>query len=103
MVEGPDGPVGSLRFDRVGEEAEVSVVVAPEARGDGLAADAVREASELQLAARPELVRIRAQLRASNEASLKSFERAGFAPGGDAGPGRRVLFRDRAALASRAR
>lgn len=98
-----DEPVGSVRFDRRGGESEVSLVIAPERRGAGVGTQAVREASELELAARPELRGVRAEVRAENAASLALFERAGFRPRSEGRAGGCTLVLDRVALASRRR
>jgi spore coat polysaccharide biosynthesis predicted glycosyltransferase SpsG/RimJ/RimL family protein N-acetyltransferase len=71
-------PVGMLRFDLDEREAEVSVTIAPEQRGGGLGPQAIAEATELALAARPALERIVAQIRPENHASTASFGRAGY-------------------------
>jgi RimJ/RimL family protein N-acetyltransferase len=98
VAETADGPAGSVRFDIEGDEAEISIVVAPERRSGGLGTRIVGEASELMLAAFPALRRVRAEIGEGNERSIGAFRRAGFgAAGDDASP----LFLDRAALASR--
>ena len=100
VIEGAEGPLGSIRFDGRGEEAEISVIVAVEHRGGGAGSQAIRETSELFLAAYPGLERIRAELREDNARSAGAFERAGFTPAaGDHPEGRLVLTLDRAALA----
>jgi spore coat polysaccharide biosynthesis predicted glycosyltransferase SpsG/RimJ/RimL family protein N-acetyltransferase len=75
--DGPD-PVGTVRFDREGDSAEISVTIAPGRRGGGLGTRAIREAGELELAARPELREIVAEVGERNPPSLLAFERAGF-------------------------
>jgi len=77
---GADGPLGSVRFDRAGEEAEISVVLAPSRRGAGLGTRMIAEATELQLASRPELRRVVAEVGPENERSLAAFQRAGYRP-----------------------
>ena len=100
VIEGTGGPLGSVRFDLAGEEAEISLMLDPASRGRGLGAKAIREASELFLAAHPGAARIRAELRADNAPSRGAFARAGFAPApGEHPEGRLVLMLDRAALA----
>jgi len=98
VAETADGPAGSVRFDAAGGEAEISVVVAPQRRGDGLGRRIVRESSELILAAVAGLERVRAEVGEGNERSAMAFRRAGFVP---AGEGASPLFLDRPALASR--
>ncbi len=68
----------------------------PSGASEGIGAQAVREASELLLAARPELERVRAEVLQGNEASLAAFTRAGFAPApGAAEGGGSLLILDR--------
>jgi RimJ/RimL family protein N-acetyltransferase len=97
VVEQGSEPVGTLRFDLAAGESEISVTIAPARRGQGLASQAIAEACELVLAARPALGRIVAEVRAENEASAAGFERAGFTAAGDAGEGMRLLARRRGA------
>jgi spore coat polysaccharide biosynthesis predicted glycosyltransferase SpsG/RimJ/RimL family protein N-acetyltransferase len=102
VVEDRAGPAGSVRFDIDGREAEISVMIAPERRSEGLGTRAVRESSELLLASTPALERVRAEVAEGNEGSLGAFRRAGFTPAtGGGGTGASVLLLDRAALASR--
>jgi RimJ/RimL family protein N-acetyltransferase len=80
LIAERDGrPVGTVRFDREGAEAEVSISVAAEWRGGGTGTRTLREATELELAAHPELERVVARVRAGNERSARAFERAGYA------------------------
>jgi spore coat polysaccharide biosynthesis predicted glycosyltransferase SpsG/RimJ/RimL family protein N-acetyltransferase len=85
IAELPVGPAATVRFDRDGDEAEIGITVAPEARGEGVGAQVIREASELHLHAHPEVRRIRAEVRTDNARSAAAFERAGFARRADDG------------------
>jgi N-acetylneuraminate synthase len=70
-------PVGQARLDdRGGDGWEVSIAVAPEARGRGLAAQALRalEPHARALGA----VRLIAQIRAENAPSIRMFKAAGY-------------------------
>jgi spore coat polysaccharide biosynthesis predicted glycosyltransferase SpsG/RimJ/RimL family protein N-acetyltransferase len=78
VVERDGAPVGTVRFDRQGHEATLSVTIAPEQRGRGVGVQAIRESTELELAARPELARVVALVKAENTASQRAFERAGY-------------------------
>src|SRR4051812_10417834 len=78
VVERDGEPVGTVRFDREGDEATLSVTVASEQRGRGVGVQAIRESTELELAARPELTRVVALVKAENAASQRAFERAGY-------------------------
>jgi spore coat polysaccharide biosynthesis predicted glycosyltransferase SpsG/RimJ/RimL family protein N-acetyltransferase len=99
IAEDASGPVASVRFDIDSQEAEISVVVSPGRRSEGVGTRAVREASELFLASSPEVERVVAEVAEGNRDSLGAFGRAGFVPAG--GSGASVLLLDRAALASR--
>jgi RimJ/RimL family protein N-acetyltransferase len=66
------GPIGTIRFDFVDKRAEISVTVAPERRGEGLAASLVREGTQGVDAP------VDAWIRSDNEISRRAFERAGF-------------------------
>lgn len=78
VVERDGLPVGTLRFDRDGPRAEVSVALESGERGGGLGTQAIAEATELQLAAWPELEVVTAEVQRRNVASLRAFERAGY-------------------------
>lgn len=71
-------PVGMVRFDRTGDGAQISVTVDRAARGAGVGTRMIRQASELLLAAFPEIGRVTADVHASNDRSLAAFTRAGF-------------------------
>lgn len=69
-------PVGVVRFHRRGDEAVISVTVAPDVRGRGVGSRLIRRATALSV----ELwqVPVAAVIRPENVASIRSFERAGF-------------------------
>lgn len=91
-------PVGSLRFDRHDGQAEISVAIAAQRRGYGIGAQAVREGTELLLAAYPDIREIFAEVRQENTASLSAFERAGYRPVTRELSGMRLLRADAAAM-----
>ena len=68
--------VGMVRFDRIGDCARISINLAPEARGKGLATS-ILIGSEQFLKAWP-VMKISAEIRSDNEASVRAFERAGY-------------------------
>jgi RimJ/RimL family protein N-acetyltransferase len=72
-------PVGALRLDLAGRRGEVSIHLAPGARGRGLGTAALRALEPL---ARDDLGvnRLTASVKADNPASLGAFARAGYAP-----------------------
>lgn len=77
----PESPVGTYRLDFVGTDTvEVSLTVAPEWRGRGLATYVIRRASAeaVSLGASSVLARVHA----GNVRSLRAFERAGFSRDG---------------------
>ena len=82
VVEDRDAPVGQLRLDVDGKRAEVSIAVIAAARGRGIAAAALR-AADTQARALG-LSELQAFVQLSNEASLRLFERAGYARVGEA-------------------
>jgi RimJ/RimL family protein N-acetyltransferase len=84
LVAELDGkPVGTVRFDRDGGAWEVSITVAPEARGRRLAVP-ILLAAERALAP----ATVRANVHRDNAASLALFERAGYRPESGGGPWR---------------
>lgn len=76
IAESAGAAVGQVRLDREDDStAVVSVTVAPEARGRGLAAPMLRAlASATQLGVR----RLRAEVKPDNASSLRAFARAGY-------------------------
>jgi spore coat polysaccharide biosynthesis predicted glycosyltransferase SpsG/RimJ/RimL family protein N-acetyltransferase len=72
-------PAATVRLDRAEGAAEISVTVAPGRRGSGVGPRTIREASELHLAAYPDVARIVAEVTEHNVRALRAFERAGYA------------------------
>ncbi len=79
MADGRE--VGYVRFDLEGEEARVSVALAPEARGHGYGPAALQAALRAFKARRPGC-RVVALIRSDNARSEAAFRRAGFVPAG---------------------
>lgn len=73
---GPES-VGTVRFERADDVDVISVTVAPEHRGRGLAASILAAGVARWRDAHPGSC-IRAEIRAGNEASIRAFRRAGF-------------------------
>src|SRR6266542_4642209 len=74
-----DEPIGQVRLDRLdGELAEVSIGLAPEARGRGVGREALRLAAA-EAGDRLGVKVLTARIRVENEPSLRSFAAAGFA------------------------
>ncbi|WP_311257707.1 bifunctional UDP-2,4-diacetamido-2,4,6-trideoxy-beta-L-altropyranose hydrolase/GNAT family N-acetyltransferase [Microbacterium sp. WCS2018Hpa-9] len=79
MIESDGMPVATCRWDRRSEdEWEISITVAPESRGRGIAASAVNAAESTLTAGPP--VRLVAAVHRDNVASRRLFERAGYLP-----------------------
>ncbi|MFO0678076.1 MAG: pseudaminic acid synthase [Polyangiaceae bacterium] len=69
-------PVGQVRLDRDGSSAEISITLAPEARGKGLSSRVLRaaEAVGTELG----ITTFVAEVREENVSSVKAFKRAGY-------------------------
>ncbi|MGP9820453.1 UDP-2,4-diacetamido-2,4,6-trideoxy-beta-L-altropyranose hydrolase [Salinarimonas sp. NSM] len=79
LIGEEDGaPVGVLRFDRAGEEAEVSIYLVPEAMGRGVGADLLLAGCDWVRQNRPGIRRIVAEVLGGNARSAALFERCGF-------------------------
>jgi RimJ/RimL family protein N-acetyltransferase len=77
IVEELSQPIGQVRLERSGEEAEIHIALASDARGRGLGTQALR----LAMARAEELAgveRFRARVKRSNQASLRLFGALGF-------------------------
>jgi UDP-2,4-diacetamido-2,4,6-trideoxy-beta-L-altropyranose hydrolase len=72
------GPVGQVRLDLGAGEAEVSLAVAPERRGQGLGTEMLRQALCSIRAEWPGGLRLLARVFADNLPSLRMFRRCGF-------------------------
>ncbi|MGQ0550955.1 MAG: GNAT family N-acetyltransferase, partial [Armatimonadota bacterium] len=79
-VDQSDQPVGQIRFDREGDEAVVSVSIDRARRGRGYGTLLIELGSRKVLAATG--APIRAYVKPGNEASVKTFERAGYREAG---------------------
>ena len=70
-------PVGQVRFDTSGGEAESSISIAPNFRGHGYGAKAIRIASK-RLFQDAAINRIYAHIKSNNNASICAFREAGY-------------------------
>ncbi|MFD1673795.1 GNAT family N-acetyltransferase [Alicyclobacillus fodiniaquatilis] len=87
MIERASTPVGVLRFDAAGHgKIEVSINIAPTARGQGVGRRALARCTSLALQYWPEAAELFARILPGNDASLRAFQRAGFV--GDKGADR---------------
>lgn len=85
IVEQDGTPVGTVRLDRRAPgEAEISITIAPDARGRGLARPAIELGVEHARAAWS-VARVTARVRRENAASLRAFAAAGFTVERDGG------------------
>ncbi|PXY38120.1 acetyltransferase [Prauserella flavalba] len=89
FVAEKDGPVGTVRFDLVSDAPEgtweVSITVAPESRGKGLAG-AILAAGERELRRREPARCVLASVHEDNAASVALFRKAGYTGTEAAGP-----------------
>ncbi len=72
--------VGVIRFDLCGDEAKVSIFMAPGLAGRGLGPTILRAGQLWVCDARPEIARFAADVRPENAASIALFEGAGYRP-----------------------
>jgi UDP-2,4-diacetamido-2,4,6-trideoxy-beta-L-altropyranose hydrolase len=70
-------PVGQVRFDTSGDEAEGNVSIAPDLRGRGYGALGIQIASE-RLFRETAVTRIYAHIKPNNNASIQAFTEAGY-------------------------
>lgn len=86
VVETEEGSAGTVRFDRVSSDRwEVSITVAPERRGHGLAG-AILAVAEAELWRRtPAVGALLANVHRDNQRSMALFRRAGYAERSAAG------------------
>jgi len=84
-------PAGQIRFDRLDERRyEISLSLAPSARGQGLSPSFISLAVE-QLRESHRDAEVEAHVREENPRSLAAFRRAGFRPSGKRADGFLVL------------
>ncbi len=84
-------PAGQVRFDRLGERSyEISVSLAPAARGQGLSPSFISLAVK-RLRESHRDAKVEAHVREENARSLAAFRRAGFHPSGGTADGFLVL------------
>ncbi len=72
-------PIGQVRFDRQEDQAIISVSIAAAFRGRGYGARVIRQAVR-EVFARWPVQTVRACIREENQASLRTFLKAGFTP-----------------------
>lgn len=88
------GPVGTVRWDRADAAWEVSITVAPERRGEGLAGPLLRAGEDALRARTGAGTPVTAVVHTGNDASARLFARAGYDdPTGPDADGFRTLHR----------
>ncbi len=70
---------GMVRYDKVGASAEVSINIAPAARGCGMGARLLSSSISALSSHWPDVESITARIRPDNVASLRAFANAGYA------------------------
>lgn len=94
VVADARGPVGTVRWDRDGSGWEVSITVAPERRGEGLALPMLRAGEDALRARTCAGTAVTAVVHTRNDASARLFARAGYGePGTPDADGFRTLHR----------
>ena len=71
-------PVGVVRFDIQGDEAEVSIYLVPEIKKSARGQDLLQSAERWFIVNRPQVCKIRAHVRGGNERSQRLFSGAGY-------------------------
>ena len=82
IAEDHGDAVGQVRVDSEGAIGTVSIAVAPDHRGRGLATEILR-AMLVEMARTATVGELRATVHPENTASLRAFERVGFRTTGD--------------------
>lgn len=78
IVKEDQQPIGQVRFDVEGNEAEISITIAKEFRGLGFGREAISLSSKFLMDNHKNVKTIYAKIKESNKASLKSFLNAGY-------------------------
>jgi len=79
VLSGNDFPIGQVRFDSIGNEAEIHVSVAADLHGHGYGSQAILMASK-HLFKETVITRIYANIKPDNGNSVCAFTKAGFKP-----------------------
>ena len=73
-----ESPIAVVRFDLDIDTAQVSINLAPQKRGKGLASQCLASTISYFVKYYPSVSKLFAEIRTQNEASRKSFEKVGF-------------------------
>jgi UDP-2,4-diacetamido-2,4,6-trideoxy-beta-L-altropyranose hydrolase len=85
IVESKGRGIGTVRFDREGEDvAMVTIYLLPAFIGRGFGVPMLREGCSRALSQWPSVRVLRAEIRVDNLRSIRAFEKAGFRPSGKA-------------------
>jgi UDP-2,4-diacetamido-2,4,6-trideoxy-beta-L-altropyranose hydrolase len=76
---------GTCRFDIEGDMAEISITISQQMRGNRLAVPIILSALDALRRERPNVLIVTATIKSENAASMRSFEKAGFALEGSDG------------------
>ena len=77
MMDG-DVPVGQIRLDISGDEAEISYSIAPDKRGKGYGKQIISLSKKVVLDNYPVVRKLKAAVKSQNMASISCFESNGF-------------------------
>jgi len=83
IVEESGTPLSQVRFDVKATNAEISIAITADFRGKGYGSPVIKEATELCFREFPNVSHIRAVTNLDNEASAKSFIKAGYTSKGE--------------------
>jgi UDP-2,4-diacetamido-2,4,6-trideoxy-beta-L-altropyranose hydrolase len=82
VLSGNDFPIGQVRFDSMGNEAEIHINIASNLHGHGYGSQAILMASK-QLFKETAITRIYANIKPDNSNSVRAFANAGFKTAGN--------------------
>ena len=83
LIAHDDAPIGVLRFDIDGTQAVISVYLVPDRMGTGMGSATIAAGVYWLKRQRPELKKVIAQIRTTNQRSQSAFLRAGFVHSGE--------------------
>lgn len=71
-------PVGQIRLNCTGDQAKISYSIAKEYRGRGFGSEIIRMVETIITVERPYLIKLVAEVKASNVPSMRIFENSGY-------------------------
>lgn len=78
VIEAKGKPVGQMRFDVTGKEADSDIAIVSEERGKGYGREAIEAAVKELFESDPSVEKVNAFIKLENAASQASFIKAGF-------------------------